>query len=143
MLFGDDIVKNDISSSAQQLINHFHGESVIAVERIPQEQTTSYGIINPGKHNKRLYEVIDMVEKPQPDEAPSNLGVIGKYVCPPEIFTALKSATPGKDGEIRLIDGLIELDKSQKIWAYEIEGERFDTGKPEGLVNAGNAFLMK
>jgi UTP--glucose-1-phosphate uridylyltransferase len=140
ILFGDDIVKGDVPA-AKQLMDHFNGESILATERVPEEKTRLYGIIKPGKKTGRLYEVEGMVEKPEPDEAPSNLGVIGKYVCPPEIFGALKKAPAGKDGEIRLIDGLIELKKHQKIWAVEIEGERFDTGNPEGLAAASNAFL--
>ncbi len=140
VLFGDDIVKGDIPA-AKQLMDQFKGESVLAVERIPKEKTVLYGVIKPGKQEGRLYEVTDMVEKPEPDEAPSDLGVIGKYVCPPEIFDALKEAPHGKDGEIRLIDGFIKLKESQNIWAVEIEGERFDTGNPGGLAAATNAFL--
>ena len=118
VLFGDDIVKNDVPA-AKQLMDHFNGESILAVERIPKEKIKLYGIIKPGppgltairtgNQAGRLYEVTDMVEKPNPDEAPSDLGIIGKYICPPEIFEALKSAQTGKDGEIRLIDGFIKL----------------------------------
>ncbi len=140
VLFGDDIVKHSVPAT-KQLMNHFTGESILAVERIPREQTTSYGVIRPGQQNGRLYEILGMVEKPHPDEAPSDLGVIGKYICPPEIFQALKEAQPGKDGEIRLIDGLIRLKDSQNVWAVEIEGDRFDTGKPEGLSAASSAYL--
>jgi len=140
VLFGDDIVKGPVPA-AKQLMDAYHGESVIAVERIPREKTSLYGIIDPIQHKDRLYEVKGLVEKPKPAEAPSTLGIIGKYVCPPEIFKALKKAPKGKDGEIRLIDGFIELHKTQKIWAVEIEGERFDTGNPEGLAAAIRAYL--
>jgi len=141
VLFGDDIVKHEIPAT-KQLLDHFKGESILAVERIPEDKTDLYGIINPGKKTGRLYEVLDMVEKPEPEDAPSNLGIIGKYVCTPEIFSALKKAPAGKDGEIRLIDGFNELKKTQKIYAVEIMGERFDTGRPEGLVAASKAFLI-
>ena len=140
VLFGDDIVKSD-KPATQQLIDNFKGESVLAVERIPKEKTVLYGIIKPGKQEGRLFEVMDMVEKPNPDEAPSDLGIIGKYICPPEIFDALKNSKASKDDEIRLIDGFIKLKESQKIWAVEMEGHRFDTGNPEGLVAAAKAFL--
>ncbi|MBN2096515.1 UTP--glucose-1-phosphate uridylyltransferase [Candidatus Peregrinibacteria bacterium] len=140
VLFGDDIVKSDIPA-AKQLIDHFKGESVLAVERIPKEKSELYGIIKPGRQQGRLYEVLGMIEKPRPEEAPSDLGIIGKYVCPPEIFDALKKAGNGKGGEKRLIDGFIKLQEDQKIWAVEIEGERFDTGHPGGLAAAANAFL--
>jgi len=140
VLFGDDIVKSKVPA-ARQLIRKFHGESIIAVEKVSKKDISSYGIIKPGTHKGRLYKVKGLVEKPRPEKAPSNLGIIGKYVCPPEIFTALKNAKRGKDDEIRLIDGFIELSKSQKIWAVQIQGKRFDTGKPRGLVEANNAFL--
>jgi len=140
VLFGDDIVKGPVPA-AKQLLDHFKGESIIAVERIPREKTSMYGIIEPIQVADRLYEVKGLVEKPQPKDAPSTLGIIGKYVCPPQIFDALKKAKRSKDGEIRLIDGLIELKKTQKIWAVEIEGVRYDTGNPEGLAAAIRAYL--
>jgi len=140
VLFGDDIVKGDVPS-AKQLIDSFQGESIIAVEKVPESEISSYGVIDPGEQNGNLYEVKGLVEKPEASKAPSDLGIIGKYICPPEIFDALKNADTSKGGEIRLIDGFIELSKSQKIWAFQIEGERFDTGKPSGLVSANNAFL--
>lgn len=142
VLFGDDIVKGEIPA-AKQLINHFKGESIIAVEKIPKEKTSMYGVIDPVLQSDKFFEVKDMVEKPSPDKAPSDLGVIGKYICPPEIFDAIKEANTGKDGEIRLIDGFIRLKEKQKIWAVEIEGDRFDTGNPEGLIDASHAFLVK
>ncbi|MBN1258353.1 UTP--glucose-1-phosphate uridylyltransferase [Candidatus Peregrinibacteria bacterium] len=140
VLFGDDIVKSEIPA-AKQLLDHFRGESVIAVERVRSDQVSSYGIINPGKCEGRLCEVLDLVEKPAPEEAPSDLGIIGKYVCPAGTWKALREAKPGKDGEIRLIDGFKTIMKTQKVWAYAIEGQRFDTGKPSGLIAANNAFL--
>ncbi len=140
VLFGDDIIKNGVHA-AHQLIDKFSGEAVIAVKKVPDEQVSHYGIIKPGRKEGRLHEVTGMIEKPAPDQAPSNFGVVGKYVCPPEIFEAIKSSEASKDGELRLIDGLIKLSETQKIWALEIEGERFDTGRPEGLVAASNAFL--
>ncbi|MBU0727512.1 UTP--glucose-1-phosphate uridylyltransferase, partial [Patescibacteria group bacterium] len=140
VLFGDDIVKGDIPA-AKQLIDSFAGEVVMAVEQVPKDSISSYGVIEPGQQRGRLYEIKGLVEKPSADEAPSDLGIIGKYVCPPEIFEALENSTHGQDGEIRLIDGFIKLGESQKLWAYNIEGERFDTGKAKGLVAANNAFL--
>jgi UTP--glucose-1-phosphate uridylyltransferase len=140
VLFGDDIVKNDVPA-AKQLIDNFYGESVIAVEKIPKAEISSYGVITPGEQKGNLYEVKGLVEKPSADKAPSDLGIIGKYICPAEIFNALKNTNVCSGGECRLIDGFIELSKSQKIWAYQIEGKRFDTGKPKGLVEANNAFL--
>lgn len=140
VLFGDDIIKSDVPA-AKQLIDRFEGESVLAVEHVPKEEISSYGIIKPGARNGEVYEVTDLAEKPNPEDAPSDLGIIGKYVCPPEIFEAIRSAPPGPDGELRLIDGFLRLKKKQKIWAVKVKGERFDTGRPEGLIAAANAFL--
>ncbi len=140
VLFGDDIVKGDVPA-ARQLMDHFKGEAIIAVEQVSKDWISSYGVIDPGEKKGRLYEVKGMVEKPNPNDAPSDLGVIGKYICPPEIFEAIRKSATGKDGELRLIDGLIKLGETQPIWAYLLEGERFDTGKPSGLIAANNAFL--
>ncbi len=140
VLFGDDIVKNEIPA-AKQLIDHYKGESIIAAQEIDKADAGSYGMINPASQDEYLYEVKGLVEKPLPEDAPSNLGVIGKYVCPPEIFDAIREGSHGADGELRLIDGFIKLQEKQKVWAYAVQGQRFDTGKPEGLVAANQAYL--
>lgn len=140
VLFGDDLVRGPVPA-ARQLMERFSGETVIAVERIAREKTGQYGIIVPGKAEGRLHEVRGLVEKPDPAKAPSDLGVIGKYVCTPAIFDAIRGARPSKGGELRLIDGFMRLLSSEKIRAYEVEGERFDTGYPEGLLAAGRAFF--
>lgn len=142
VLFGDDIIKGDIPA-AKQLIDNFHGEAIMAVEQVSMDNVSSYGIIEPGVENENLIEIKSLIEKPSPNEAPSDLGIIGKYVCPPEIFDAIKDSSHSKDGELRLIDGLLLLSKTQKIWAYNVEGVRFDTGKAEGLIAANNAYLKK
>lgn len=142
VLFGDDIVKHPVPA-ARQLIKQFVGEAVMAVEKVAKKALASYGVIKPGIKKGRLYEVIGMVEKPHPDQAPSNFGVIGKYVCPSTIFEAIRQGSASKGGELRLIDGLIKLSEKEGIWAYHIEGERFDTGKASGLIAANNAYYVK
>ena len=140
VLFGDDIVKHEVPA-AKQLIERFSGESILAVEQVPQEAISSYGVILPGEAQNDLLRVIGMVEKPHESQAPSDFGIIGKYVCPPSIFEAIRNAKAGKDGELRLIDAFLHLSQSEGIWAHIIKGERFDTGKAEGLIAANNAFL--
>ncbi len=144
VLFGDDIVKHDVPAT-RQLMDQFQGESIIAVERVPMEQISSYGVIKPGERmdpdQMRLFPVEGLVEKPASHEAPSDYGVIGKYVCPPTIFEAIRQGSASQGGELRLIDGFIKLSENEGIWAYHIEGDRFDTGKAEGLIAASNAFL--
>lgn len=140
VLFGDDIVKSKVPA-AKQLIQQFKGTCVIGVEPIPRKLTGQYGIVMPGDSHGRTHEVKGLIEKPHPEKAPSTLGIVGKYVCTPDIFDALRRAKPGHDGEIRLIDGFTELLRHQTLLAYEIEGQRFDTGKPEGLIAAAQAYL--
>ncbi len=140
VLFGDDIIKSDVPA-AKQLIDSFNGEAIMAVEQVGIEDVSAYGIIEPGNRDGNLIEIKSLIEKPSPDEAPSDLGIIGKYVCPSEIFDAIESSPSGKDGELRLVDGLLLLSKAQKIWAYNVEGKRFDTGRPKGLIEANNAYL--
>lgn len=140
VLFGDDIVKHEVPA-LKQLIDQFQGESVIAVEQVPKEQISAYGVIKPGEQRGRLYKVEGLVEKPEPHEAPSDFGVIGKFVCPASIFEAIRQGSASKGNELRLIDGFIKLSDDEGIWAYHIEGERFDTGKAEGLIAANNAFM--
>jgi UTP--glucose-1-phosphate uridylyltransferase len=140
VLFGDDIVKHEVPA-AKQLMDAFAGEAILAVQQVPKEAISAYGVIEPGEKTENLYKVLGMVEKPHPDEAPSDFGVIGKYVCPSGIFEAIRAGSAGKDGELRLIDGFIKLSETEGIWACHIQGERFDTGKAEGLIAANNAFL--
>ena len=142
VLFGDDIVKHDVPA-LKQLLDQFKGEAVIAVEKVPKKFISSYGVIKPGKKNGRLYKVEGLIEKPHPDEAPSDFGVIGKFICPPSTFEAIRQGSASKGGELRLIDGFIKLGEDEGIWAYHIEGERFDTGKAEGLIAANNAFMQR
>lgn len=143
VLFGDDIVKHDVPA-ALQLMKHYQGEAIMAVEKVPRESISSYGVIKPGTARTgqpRLFSVEDMVEKPHADAAPSDFGIIGKYVCPPTIFEAIRLGKHGKDGELRLIDAFLKLSETEGIWACHIEGDRFDTGKAEGLIAANNAYL--
>lgn len=142
VLFGDDIVKHPVPA-ALQLIKQFTGEAVMAVEKVAKKLISSYGVIKPGKQSGRLYRVEGMVEKPHPDKAPSEFGVIGKYVVPATIFEAIQQGGRSSGGELRLIDGLIKLAEDEGVWAYHIEGERFDTGKAAGLIAANNAYYDK
>jgi UTP--glucose-1-phosphate uridylyltransferase len=144
ILFGDDIVDND-TPALKQLINAHEktGSSVIALEKIDKKDTDKYGIVEIESSEDKLHQIKSFVEKPKPEDAPSDLGIIGKYVVTPEIIEALEKATPGKDGEIRLIDGFMELSKQQKIFGYEIEGKRYDTGHKFGLITATIDYALK
>ena len=138
VLFGDDIVDSE-TPAIQQLINIYEetGGCVIGLEKIPKKDSEKYGMVKAKSQKGPLVEVESLVEKPKPNKAPSNLGIIGKYVCTPQIFTELEQAQSGtKDNEIRLIDGFRSLIKKESIYGYEIQGERFDCGTKLGLIQA-------
>jgi UTP--glucose-1-phosphate uridylyltransferase len=148
VLFGDDIVDGKVPA-LKQLIDVYGqtGSSVLALQKVDRKETASYGIIKPAcekpTHKGRLHRIESLVEKPPPAKAPSTLAIIGKYVVTPEIITALEKAKPSHGGEIRLIDGFMELKKKQKIYGYEVLGKRYDTGDKLGLITATIDFALK
>ena len=133
----DDIIISEVPVMKQMLqVYDCYGGSVIGVETVAPEQTTAYGIIDPRLVKDQVYEVTGLVEKPKPEEAPSNLGIVGRYIIDPQIFDMLRDTIPGKGGEIQLTDALQLLLRQQKVYAYQFEGKRYDTGKPLGLLQA-------
>lgn len=140
----DDVVDGKVPLLKQLIeVHEQHGGSVIAVERIEREDTVKYGIIEPREISDRVYQVLNIVEKPLPDEAPSNLGVVGRYVLMPEIFDFLEAASPGKHNEIQLTDALQSLLGKQAVYALEFEGTRYDTGNPLGWLKATVSMALK
>lgn len=140
----DDVVDGKVPLLKQLIeVHEQHGGSVIAVERIEREDTVKYGIIEPREISDRVYQVLNIVEKPPPDEAPSNLGVVGRYVLMPEIFDFLEAASPGKNNEIQLTDALQSLLGKQAVYALEFEGTRYDTGNPLGWLKATVSMALK
>lgn len=119
--------------------------SVVAIEEIPLEHTHKYGVIA-GKlvdGTDDTYRVSDMVEKPDPKDAPSNLAIIGRYILTPDIFDILRETKPGKGGEIQITDALLEQAKQGKVIAFKFKGKRFDCGGVDGFVEATNWFYEK
>ena len=143
VLFGDDIIVSD-TPAIKQLIDAFEktGSSCLGLEKVEGDEISNYGVVK-GNNKDGLVEVESLVEKPAPDKAPSNLGIIGKYVCTPEIFDALESANASNCGEIRLIDGFIQLLNKQKIYGLQLEGKRFDCGSKLGLIKATIDFALR
>ncbi len=129
----------------KQLINQHQKEqaSVIAIEDIPKEKTIQYGIVDVSGPKENLYKINSIVEKPQPKDAPSTLGVIGRYVFNPEIFDCLEKIKPGKGGEIQLTDAIQMLLSQQSIFAYEFEGKRYDCGDKLGFMKANIEFSKR
>ncbi len=144
VLFGDDIVDGKVPA-LKQLIDAYEQKqtSVIALQQVANSETANYGIIKALNSHLGLHEIADLIEKPSPHKAPSNLAIIGKYIVTPEIIAALEKAKPSVEGEIRLIDGLNELRKRQKIFGLEIKGKRYDTGNKLGLIQATIHFALQ
>ena len=108
--------------------------SVLALKTVDPDETGRWGVAKVNKETESLYKIEDLVEKPLPSVAPSNLAVMGRYVLMPEIFSALESTSPGWGGEIQLTDGLKSLLKKQDIYGYQIEGKYYDTGTIRGWI---------
>lgn len=138
VLFLPDDVIVSVVPAAQQLINVFEkqGGSVLAVEEVPPGEVPNYGIVDGEPMGDALWRVLGLIEKPSVADAPSNLGVVGRYVLTPEIFDALDETQPGKNGELQITDGLVNLLKHQPMFAHRFEGRRYDTGRPLGLLKA-------
>jgi len=129
----------------KQLISQHQKEqaSVIAIEDIPKDKTVQYGIVDVSISKDNLYKINSIVEKPQPKDAPSTLGVIGRYVFNPEIFDCLEKIKPGKGGEIQLTDAIQMLLSQQSIFAYQFEGKRYDCGDKLGFMKANIEFSKR
>ena len=144
VLLGDDIVDAKIPVLKQMMdIYTRYPYTILAIQKVPKSQTQNYGIIDAKKIEDSVYLVKDLVEKPSPDEAPSNLAIIGRYILTPGIFDALEDTKPGKGGEIQLTDGLKLLMKKQPIYAYEFQGVRHDAGDKLGFLKATVEFGLK
>ncbi|HAF67168.1 MAG TPA: UTP--glucose-1-phosphate uridylyltransferase GalU [Bacillota bacterium] len=137
VLLGDDIVVAH-EPCLKQMIEVYETTKrpVVAIRRVPRDEVSSYGIIQGKPLGGGLWEVSDLVEKPAPEDAPSDLAVIGRYILPPEIFPVLEDLEPGRGGEIQLTDALRVLAQAEPIIGYEFKGIRYDVGTPKGLLIA-------
>jgi len=133
----DDIIAAGVPAMSQMLrVYDRYQCSVVAVEKVPLERISSYGAIEPKQIDDRVYDVLDIVEKPPKDQAPSDMGVVGRYILMPEIFPLLRKTQPGAGKEIQLTDALRALLQEHRLLAYRFEGTRYDTGTPMGLLKA-------
>jgi UTP--glucose-1-phosphate uridylyltransferase len=114
--------------------------SIVAIMEVPEDQTYKYGVIDGKEIEDGVYMVSNMVEKPEPKEAPSNLAIIGRYVLTPDIFEVIKNTKAGKNGELQITDALMNLAKNGMVLAYKFKGQRFDCGSVDGYVEATNAL---
>ena len=117
--------------------------SILAIEEVPRDQTSSYGVIDGEKISDNLMRVTNMVEKPDPKDAPTNLAIIGRYILTPDIFDIIRGTPPGKNGEVQITDALLSQAQSGCVMAYKFKGQRFDCGSVEGFVDATNYYYEK
>ena len=136
-LLGDDIIAETNPLLAQMLdVHERYGRSVVAVQEVPRSEISLYGCIQPEFVEDNLARVVSIVEKPKPQEAPSTLAAIGRYVITPEVFEALARAQPGVGGELQLTDAINILAQEQAVYAYVFEGGRYDIGNKLDYVKA-------
>lgn len=145
VMLGDDIMEDKIPLS-KQLMNDYEKThaSTIAVMEVPHEETSKYGIINPeAEVSNGLYSVNNFVEKPKPEEAPSDLAIIGRYLLTPEIFDVLEKQQPGAGNEIQLTDAIDTLNKTQRVFAREFKGKRYDVGDKFGFMKTSIEYGLE
>ena len=144
VLLGDDIVDNE-TPCLKQLINAYdeYKTSILGVQEVSKEDTDKYGILDVKHIEDRVYKVRDMVEKPNVEDAPSNIAILGRYIITPSIFDILENQQPGKGGEIQLTDALKTLGSQEAIYAYNFEGRRYDVGDKLGFLEATIDFALK
>ena len=147
VVLADDLCNHSCDGLLKQMVEIYdqYRCSVVAIEEVPMDQTNKYGIIAGERVDSRddLYRVTDMVEKPDPKDAPTNMAIIGRYILTPDIFDILRKTDPGKGGEIQITDALLEQAKEGKVIAYKFKGKRFDCGSVDGFVEATNYFYEK
>lgn len=112
--------------------------SIVAIQEVPREETNKYGVISGEMIREDIFRVHNMVEKPKPEDAPSNLAIIGRYILTPDIFDILEQTPPGKGGEIQITDALMRQAQEGCVLAYKFKGKRFDCGGAEGFIDATN-----
>jgi len=144
ILLPDDVVLAD-TPCLKQMVEAYNetGGNLVSVMDVPREQTASYGILDTGKENGNLVEVNGLVEKPKPEDAPSTLSVIGRYILQPEVFGHLSKFETGAGGEIQLTDAMAKLIGDQPFHGFRYDGQRYDCGSRLGFIEANIAYSLK
>jgi len=145
VLLADDLIRSTESGCLKQMVGEYHatGAGSMGVEEIPASMTDQYGIVSVEKDNTGRDYIQGIVEKPAPDKAPSNLGVVGRYILPAQIFSLLESVQAGAGGEIQLTDAIaVQLD-SQPLIAHAFEGVRYDCGSRQGFIRATVDYALE
>ena len=146
VILPDDLIDDGHRGVTRQMIDKYEqvGNSVIAVQNVPEEDTSKYGIVETSATNgDSLFKINSIVEKPEPEHAPSTLGVVGRYVLSPEIFLCLEETPKGAGNEIQLTDAISMLLNKESVYAYEFEGVRYDCGSKLGYMQASVQYALK
>jgi UTP--glucose-1-phosphate uridylyltransferase len=146
VMLGDDVIDAEVPCM-KQMIGAFqqHQGPVIALQRVPRESISAYGVIDgePVSDDGRVFRIRNLVEKPKPEDAPSDLAIIGRYILTPDIFPALESTPRDDGGEIQLTNGLRDLERQRPLYGYLFEGVRYDAGDKLGFLKATVEFALK
>ncbi|MGV8983536.1 UTP--glucose-1-phosphate uridylyltransferase GalU [Clostridium sp.] len=144
VMLGDDVVDSEVPC-LKQLINCYseYGTSILGVQEVPRSEVSKYGIVDGAAIDDGVYKVNDVIEKPNADEAPSNIAILGRYIITPRIFDILENTKPGKGGEIQLTDALKTLIEEEDMYAYKFQGRRYDVGDKEGFLEATVEHALK
>ena len=147
-MLGDDIVYNQGKPAAKQLTDFYEKtqSTIVGVQEVEYDELNKYGIVKPKNESEDVNcscEIGDMVEKPNPKDAPSRYAVLGRYVLTPKIFELLEDQEEGIGGEIQLTDAIKRLIEFEKVYAYEFEGERYDVGTKKGFIEATLDFALR
>ena len=143
VLLGDDIVNAEVPCLKQMIdVHNDYCTSIVGVQHVDYDDVSKYGIIAGKQIEDRIYKVTNLVEKPDRDNAPSNLAILGRYIINPSIFKYLENATPGKGGEIQLTDSLCKLAKAEPMYAYDFIGRRYDVGNKLGFLQATVEYAL-
>lgn len=139
VVLSDDLCVADegVLSQMVKLYRQFRC-SIVAVQEVPEDEISKFGVIGGSQIKEGIYQVEEMVEKPDPKDAPSNLAIIGRYILTPDIFEIIEKTPPGKNGEVQITDALLTQAKNGCVLAYKFKGNRFDCGSVEGFVEATN-----
>lgn len=143
VILADDLCVNEDGVNVLAQMSEIYEKyrcSIVAVMEVPKENVSSYGIIDGKFIEDDLIMVNDMIEKPDPSDAPTNLAIIGRYILTPDIFEIIETTKPGKNGEIQITDALLKQAKNSMVLAYKFKGRRFDCGSVTGFVEATNFF---
>jgi UTP--glucose-1-phosphate uridylyltransferase len=145
VILADDLCVTDGEGVMAQMVRIYEKYrcSVVAIEEVPHEETYKYGVIAASPMEEDIFVISDMVEKPDPADAPSNLAIIGRYILTPDIFDILRETPPGKNGELQITDALLTQAKRNMVLAYRFKGRRFDCGSIDGYVEATNYFYQR